>query len=82
MDLFYAQIGFAETWLLFAATIALIAAAHYRAFRQALAQGGYDWSSRPLRSAATFAIKHECFYLKKVPQLIGSILLLVTLVVL
>lgn len=82
MDLFYAQIGFAETWLLFSATIALIAAAHYMSFRQALALGGYNWRATPVLSALTFAVKHEFYYLRKVPQLIGSILLLVTLTVL
>jgi len=78
MDYFYKEIGVPETWVLFASTFALIAAAHYMSFRQALKAEAYDWRNRPLRSVLSLAIRHELFYVKHVPVLIGSVLALVT----
>ena len=81
MTYFYEQIGILETWGLFLSTFALILAAHYMSFRQALRMGQYDWARRPLSSALALAVRHELFYLKQVPVLIGSVLTLVTVTV-
>ncbi|OYW83553.1 MAG: hypothetical protein B7Z26_00210 [Asticcacaulis sp. 32-58-5] len=73
MNFFYSEIGVIETWSLFLTTIALVLAAHWMAFRQAVSEWHYEWKSRPLRSALAFFVRHEFYYLKQVPVLIASV---------
>lgn len=82
MSYFYSEIGVMETWSLFLTTIALVLAAHWMAYRQAVSEGPYEWRSRPLRSALAYFVRHEFYYLKQVPVLIASVLVLVTMVTL
>jgi hypothetical protein len=77
MNYIYAQVGFLKTWFLVLSTVAMVLAAHALAFRDAFSAQSLDWRHRPFKSLFSVGVKHQISYGKKVPYMLGALVVMV-----
>ena len=77
MAFIYAQVGFYKTWFLVLSTVAMVLAAHVFAFRDAFSDQHLDWRQQPIKSLFSVGVKHQISYGKKVPYMLGTLVVMV-----
>lgn len=76
MDYIYSQVGFYKTWFLVITTCSMVLVAHFYSFRDAMIGHSFDWKEKPLKSLVSFGVHHQISYTKKVPFMIGAIIVM------